>query len=243
MIYHLPDTYKINLNKILILVCWFLFCFISVSFSQIIDFKHYSIKDGLSQIEIKCLFQDTEGYLWIGTQNGLNKFDGYYFENIFNDPTDSTTISSNWIFGITEDSEGNLWIGTKEGLNKYDKRNDVFYRINYKNENSVVIDNFVYGVASDSSNIYTNTPPSLSVLNYKTGNLKVYNNDFAYDGILYDLTYPIIVGRDGLVWIGSQRGLYYFNLQDERFFNFKVEMNNHNAISNYHITALIFLIL
>lgn len=236
MIYLFENIFTKYLKIIVILLSWYLFCMNNILIAQIVGYKHYSIKDGLSQIEIKCIFQDSEGFMWIGTQNGLNKFDGYYFENIFNDPTDSTSISSNWIFGITEDCDGNLWFGTKEGLNKYDKINDIFTRVNYKNENSVVSDDYIYSLASDSCNIYINTPPSLSILNYKTGKLKVYNNNIPYDGILYDFSYPILVSKDGLIWLGSEKGLYYFNPKNQKFYNFST--NNSNRISHNHITAL-----
>ena len=83
--------------------------------AQQVRFKHYSVKEGISQSEIKCIFQDSEGFIWFGTQNGLNKFDGYRFEKYFNDPADTNTISSNWIFAITEDTSGCLWVGTKRG--------------------------------------------------------------------------------------------------------------------------------
>lgn len=238
MIYLLFNYYERYFKKILILLCWYLFYSINILSAQVIDFKHYSIKDGLSQIEIKCLFQDTEGYIWIGTQNGLNKFDGYYFENIFNDPLDTTSISSNWIFDITEDADGNLWLATKNGLNKYDKKKGLFYRIKYKNANSLITDDYVYGIDSDNTNIYINTPPSLSVFNYRTGDLKVYTNNFDYDGILYDLSYPILRSKSGLIWIGSNKGLYYFNPKNETFYNFPSEVNSDNAISNGKITAL-----
>ncbi|MCK5469993.1 MAG: hypothetical protein KAI99_15835, partial [Cyclobacteriaceae bacterium] len=70
---------------------------------QLTQFSHYRVSDGLSQSQILCIFQDSEGYIWFGTQNGLNKFDGYSFEHYFSDVADTNTISSNWIFDIAED--------------------------------------------------------------------------------------------------------------------------------------------
>ena len=103
-----------------------LFSTISVLLGQVPQFSHYSVSDGLSQSQILCIFQDSEGYTWFGTQNGLNRFDGYSFEKFFNDPAATNTISSNWIFDIAEDLNGVLWIGTKGGLNKYDKFTNSF---------------------------------------------------------------------------------------------------------------------
>ena len=109
-----------------IMVGVFLVSNITLLSGQMLEFSHYRVSDGLSQSEILCIFQDSEGYMWFGTQNGLNKFDGYSFERFFNDPADPYTISNNWVFGITEDQNGVLWIGTKGGLNKYEKKTGLF---------------------------------------------------------------------------------------------------------------------
>ncbi|HEC42133.1 MAG TPA: hypothetical protein ENI20_04820 [Bacteroides sp.] len=103
-----------------------LLCFSLYVRGQLPQFEHYAVEDGVSQSAIICLFQDSEGFIWIGTQNGLNKYDGYKFENYYNDPGDSNTISKSWIFDITEDQNGDLWIGTKGGLNRFDKKTGRF---------------------------------------------------------------------------------------------------------------------
>ena len=116
---------------------------------QSLSFDHYDVNDGVSQSEIICTFQDSEGFLWFGTQNGLNKFDGYTFVNYFSDPYDTTSLSNNWIFDITEDNMGCLWIATKNGLNSFDKKDGKFSKVNFKSTTSVISDNFVYGLCSD----------------------------------------------------------------------------------------------
>lgn len=126
---------------------------VSVS-GQLLKFSHYGVSDGISQGEILCIFQDSEGYLWFGTQNGLNKFDSYSFERFFHDPADTSTISSSWIFDITEDQNGLLWIGTKDGLNRYDKKTGRFSKINISGSDAEREDKFVYSLAVDGSHIY-----------------------------------------------------------------------------------------
>ena len=89
------------------------------------------VHDGLSQSSVKCIIQDRKGYLWFGTANGLNRYDGYNFLVFTNDPRDSNTISDNGILSLYEDRIGNLWIGTSGGvLNKYDRKKGVFSRVN-----------------------------------------------------------------------------------------------------------------
>ncbi|KPL11233.1 MAG: hypothetical protein AMS26_20420 [Bacteroides sp. SM23_62] len=176
--------------------------------------------------------------MWFGTQNGLNKFDGYTFEHYFYDPSDSISISNSWIFDIAEDTNGFLWIATKGGLNKFDKRTDRFTRINLSGDNLVTGGNFVYGITADTSNIYVSQPPALTVIDFNTGVIESYRNNFEYEGTLYDIGFPIIKDSRGMLWIGSMNGLSSFDLHEEKFTNFTSKASDPNSISHNHITAL-----
>jgi signal transduction histidine kinase/ligand-binding sensor domain-containing protein len=176
--------------------------------------------------------------MWFGTQNGLNKFDGYSFESYFFDPSDTASISNSWIFNITEDNNGLLWIGTKGGLNRFDRKTGLFTRVSTTDVNSEDNTNFIYGVTSDSSNIYINQPPILSVLNFNTGSLESYTNTIERDRALYDKGFPIIKDSKGVIWMGSLRGLSSFDLQNKQFKNYTHNVSDPNTISDNHITAL-----
>jgi len=216
----------------------FLLCYVTNALAQQVTFKHYGVNDGISQSEIKCIYQDTEGYLWLATQNGLNKFDGYRFENFFYDPTDKQSISNNWIFDVIEDSLGHLWSGTKEGLNRYDKKTGGFTRIPHKLNDAVVPDDFVYGLMADETYIYINIPPVLSRYNYRTDSLESYTNTQPYDSALHDIGFPITKCSDGMVWVGSADGLSVFDPETKTFLNYSHEPSNPHSISNNHITAI-----
>jgi signal transduction histidine kinase/ligand-binding sensor domain-containing protein len=217
---------KINLS---ILLCFYLFCGINFISAQSLNFDHYSVADGVSQSEILNIHQDSEGYIWIGTQNGLNRFDGYTFEKYFYEPSDNHSISNNWIFDIAEDPDGGIWLGTKVGLNKFDKKTGWFSVVSHKDQNSVIPDNFVYGIVADPASVYINTPPVITILNRKTGSLEAFKNDFNYDGALYDIGNPIIRDSEGLIWLGSHHGLACFDMREKQFTNF---------LHNEHVTAL-----
>ena len=73
-------------------------------------FSHLDINNGISDNWIKCIYKDSKGFIWIGTNNGLNRFDGYKFEIFQHEFSDSTTIADNDINVITSDKKGNLWI-------------------------------------------------------------------------------------------------------------------------------------
>ncbi len=91
-------------------------------------FVGFNTKDGLSQNSVHCIFQDRDGLLWVGTQDGLNSFDGRKFRVYKCNPKDTTTISDQFVLSIEEDALGYLWVGTRSGLNKLDKRTGKFTR-------------------------------------------------------------------------------------------------------------------
>ena len=207
--------------------------------AQTQKFSHYSVKDGLSQSTIICFFQDSDGYLWIGTQNGLNKFNGYSFDNFFHNPTYKNSISNNWILSITEDNLGNLWIGTQKGLNKFDKKNETFSVLEHLHDNSLIDNSSVPGLSTDKNgNILINTPPELHILNPETNEIKHYANSLPVELVVSDHNMPVIQVSDGLIWIASTKGLARFDTATEKFVNFTHLAVNSNTISDNNITAL-----
>jgi len=109
-----------------------------------IKFAHITIDNGLSQSTVISVLQDRKGFMWFGTQDGLNKFDGYSFTIYKYDPFDSTTISDNYIRCIYEDKLGTLWIGTENGgLNRFNRDKETFERYLHdpNNPNSIANNN------------------------------------------------------------------------------------------------------
>ncbi len=99
-------------------------------FSQESNFYHYGLEQGLSQESVQCFIKDSDGFLWIGTQDGLNRFDGNAFETFFHDSENKYTISGNNIIHLLENNK-TIWINTKnKGICYYDKDTDVFYTLN-----------------------------------------------------------------------------------------------------------------
>lgn len=114
----------------------------SFLFSQSANYRirEYGSHVGLSQSVVNCVIQDSKGFIWAGTQDGLNRFDGYSFKVYKPDIEDSTSISHNHIWIIFEDSKKNLWLGTYGGgLNFYDYNNDKFFHFKHSlnNPNSI----------------------------------------------------------------------------------------------------------
>ncbi|MDZ7262451.1 MAG: histidine kinase, partial [candidate division KSB1 bacterium] len=95
--------------------------------AQELKFKHLSIEDGLSHSKVNCIYQDSRGFMWFGTNEGLNKYNGYEFTIFQREPDNPHSISANLIRCILEDRKGHLWIGTEGGgLNLFDRDLNTF---------------------------------------------------------------------------------------------------------------------
>jgi ligand-binding sensor domain-containing protein len=89
-------------------------------------FKQISFRQGLSQSIVNCMSQDSQGYMWFGTEEGLNKYDGYTFKIYAHDPTDPQSLSQNVVMAIWAEGSGILWLGTVQGgLNRFDPKTEI----------------------------------------------------------------------------------------------------------------------
>ena len=116
-------SYKIYLLAFLQVV------FINTFFSQQVEirFNHLSINDGLSQSTVYCILQDDDGYIWVGTQDGLNKYDGYTISQYKHQIDNDQSLSNSYINSLCKANDGGFWIGTQRGgLNYYNKESKQF---------------------------------------------------------------------------------------------------------------------
>jgi len=207
--------------------------------SQQFFFTNYPIEKGLSQSVVNCVFQDSQGYIWTGTQNGLNRFNGYNFEIFSYNPADSCSLSNSWIYSIDEDRNGNLWIGTKGGVNQWVRSEKRFRRLKYITGYLNDVTDYPYDVrVARNGKILINTPPVLTIYNPADNFYKHYTSRLAYDGSVKDNCIPLLEDREGLIWIGSTNGLACFNPQTESFSYFIHQASEANSLSDNTITAL-----
>ncbi len=120
----------------------------------VLRFESLSIEQGLSQSSVRVIFQDSRGFLWFGTEDGLNRYDGYNFNVFKHEPSNPTSISDGWITAITEDQNGNLWVGTRlNGLNRYDPLNGTFTQFkNNPSDSTTLTDNHITALLVDLNN-------------------------------------------------------------------------------------------
>lgn len=107
-----------------------LFLFLLGAYAQTsLDFQNFTQKDGLASDYVLMIYQDHLGYMWIGTESGLDRFDGQHFLHFKHDPEDPQTLDDNWVQSLFEDSQHNLWIGTEKGLNRLNRTTGKIERI------------------------------------------------------------------------------------------------------------------
>ena len=204
-------------------------------------FEHYTVNEGLSQSTVNCIVQGEVGFLWIGTQDGLNKYDGYRFKYYQHNPLDTNSISSNWIYSIDVDKSGFIWIGTQKGLNKLNRKNENITRYIHDPKNpSSICEDEVFGVLSDrNGNVWVKTEKSLSRLDTATGKFTRFEHEIDYfDNKKSNIGFPIIEDENG-IWMGSSNGLHFFNTKLEQFKTYRHEDGDVNSLSNDFVTGIL----
>ncbi|MCW8849048.1 MAG: hypothetical protein OQJ81_03640, partial [Melioribacteraceae bacterium] len=213
-----------------------------IQFGQTINFNQITVENGLSNNDVNTLLQDKYGFIWFGTDDGLNRYDGYNFKVFRHAPEDTNSISDNSIWALAEDKKGNLWIGTKAGyLNKYDPFSESFKY--WKLESDFTEENSVKAIFEDKKgNIWIGT--------YKDGLYKLYEATNRFDhwsasndnlkSLSHNYIQSISEDSEGNLLIGTYIGLNIFNPDspERGFKRFYHNPDNDSTISNNLIWAL-----
>ena len=180
-----------------------------------INFKKITTENGLSQTSVQYIFQDSKGYMWLGTSDGLNKYNGNKFEVYRYNKEKNTSISGNYVAAINEDSNGNIWVGTSRGINKIDpinKKNVTYLPgINGCNISDHNITEILIG---KDDKIYVATTNGLNVYDEKTDNfinLYPYDEKKGENNLSSQYIYSIVEDDNNNIWIGTIDGLNRVN--------------------------------
>lgn len=236
---------KTFIPLILIIFCsiWLLVIFSNVLYSQErqIKFENIGIEEGLSQASIHCIWQDSKGFIWIGTESGVNRYDGYDFIVYTPDIRNPESLSNNWVYSIYEDHLGNIWIGTDGGLNRFNREKEIFTRYLHDPEKpNSLSNNKVFTIFEDKSgSLWIGTDNGLNKFDRKDESFKRYQFDPENPQSLSDNhIHAILEDASGTLWVGTDNGLNRFNRKEEAWFRFQSDPKDRNSLSHNSINSI-----
>ena len=196
-----------------------------------------------------CILQDSYGFIWIGAQEGLIKYDGYNFKRYTNIPFDSTSLSNNWVMAVEEDKKGNLWIGTwGGGLNYFDQKTEKFTRYILDRNKSNHPSNVNIGsiIVNNDGSLWIGTQDQ-GLVHFKidstrkvtTRIINLSNNSISADKRGENFVLDLFKDRNGKLWIGTiGGGLKMLNPETGKITHFKHNPDNPTSISSNIVSSI-----
>ena len=207
-----------------------------------IKFDSLGPEDGLSQAAVLSLMQDTQGFIWIGTQSGLNRFDGYKFDIFEFDPDDENSLSNDWIWDLVQDRLGYIWIATDNGATGYDPVDGSFKRLLHDDENpNSLSHNQVRGVLADrDGTVWFATSDGLDRYNPINDEFKHYRfNANDANSLSHNMVRTVIQDSAGRIWVGTEGGgVSMLEVDEERFTHYQHDPGDPLSISSNLVRCL-----
>ncbi|WP_395009728.1 two-component regulator propeller domain-containing protein, partial [Undibacterium sp.] len=205
--------------------CWFAFALLLTGFSSLdvanagslhrLRFDHFSIDQGLPSTGVISFYQTRNGLLWMGTANGLVRYDGRHMRLFSHIPALESTISHDRIFSLFEDQQQRLWIGTRRGLNVLDLRSDVIQRIPMPVEMHLK-QQVIYGISqADEGRLWLATSTGLMLFDPSSKKIIRWQADPALDADFQGEVRALISDKSGGVWIGQGSTVAHINHRAE----------------------------
>jgi len=210
--------------------------------SQQLKFEHLSIIDGLSQNSINCILQDNKGFMWFGTQDGLNKYDGYGFTIYKHDFSNPNSLSDNFVLSLYQDKSNMIWVGTNGGgLNRFDPILEAWTPyLNKADDPKSLCSNFVNAICEDAyGDLWIGTNDGLNRFDRITGaftHFKHVPDDSS--SLSHHFIYTIYEDRKGDLWIGTGLGLNRFNRETSRFSYYQSYPNTRQGLSHNTVYSI-----
>jgi ligand-binding sensor domain-containing protein/signal transduction histidine kinase len=217
------------LNRIQKISFFLLLCVASCRLSAQ-SHRFFTQEDGLSSNRVRKIAQDSRGFIWLATVDGLNRFDGYQFKVFKHDLDDSTSISNNNLYDLCFDRDGNLWVASlKGGLNLFNPETETFrhFRFDPEDSTSVSSDEIISVFEDSQGSIWVGTAKGLNrvVKDSVSGQIyfKRYNTEEDDPGGKIRSVLTINEDNRGYLWLGTSVGLIRFHPPTESFINYNYE--------------------
>ena len=211
--------------------------------NQSLKFEHIGTAEGLSQLNINCIIQDRNGFIWVGTRDGLNKYDGYKFTIYNYNPKDDNSLSNNYVQDIAEDKEGNLWLATEGGgINKFDVKHNKFTRYRHDNNNpNALSHNSINKITVDADdNLWIGTEiGGLDFFNQKTKSFYHYIHSGHDVNSIGNNVRSILEDSNHNLWVGTLGGgLNLLDRKTNTFKRFQHSNTDQKTISGNAVTCI-----
>ncbi|MBT1687633.1 hybrid sensor histidine kinase/response regulator transcription factor [Dawidia soli] len=175
----------------------------------LVNFKHFSYREGLVQSPVSAFLQDDQGFIWSGNLKGLTRYDGYEFKTFVHSASDTTSISNDRVNAVFMDSEKTIWVATAHGLNRFDRDLETFESIDLVRAKGGR--NYISAIAEDGrKNLWIGTFGGLKKLNKTTKTLEDASITETIS-IANEAVYSLYIDNEGKLWVGSKSGLSRFD--------------------------------
>ncbi len=205
-----------------------------------LPFERYSAEQGLSQTIVECLLLDRRGFLWLGTEDGLNRFDGYEFRVFRHATGDPASLSYSEITCLLEDSSGALWVGTFGGLNRFDPGFETCRRfVHDPGDSRTLAGDIVRALCEDRhGNLWVGLQGGgLDRLEPATGRI-VHHRGAGPGRRIHDDVRALLEDAGGRLWIGTAGGLARFDPATGRWRHFRHDPGDPHSLSHDRVAAL-----
>ncbi len=210
-----------------------------LTLSPYLKFRRLTTEDGLSSDQTWELAQDKRGFMWFGTADGLNRYDGASVKVYRHDPDDPNSLGHNIVRAMIADQSGVLWIGTwGGGLNQYDSEKDAFIRYQHDPDNPHSLSNntvrTVYG--DRAGTIWVGTMRGLNTLDRENRQFTRYQHNPADPNSLSNnRVWSVVEDSKGFLWIGTEGGLNRFDPKTERFIHYRHNPDDSSSLSTIRL--------
>jgi ligand-binding sensor domain-containing protein/signal transduction histidine kinase len=208
-----------------------------------LTFKRLSLEQGLSQSSVFAITQDAQGFMWFGTQDGLNKYDGYNFTVYRPVPGEADSLSSNYIQALYADEDGMLWIGTRgAGLDRMDRSTGeiVHFRPTPRDQHSLDSGNVLVIYEDRQDELWVGTEAGLNRFDRRNQQFDHYEHDVTDPSSLsYGAVRAIHEDGKGTLWIGTEGGgLNRFDREREEIINYQYDPTDPHSLSSNAVKAV-----
>ncbi|MGD2148735.1 MAG: two-component regulator propeller domain-containing protein, partial [Anaerolineae bacterium] len=208
-----------------------------------IRFDRLTGEDGLSQNVVLTIEQDRRGFMWFGTEDGLNKYDGYDFTVFKHDPDDEGTLSEDFVSVVYEDREGDLWIGTRDGLNRLDRSTGTFVRyLHDPADGESIGGSWIVALHEDREGALWigSDDGGLERFDRDTGVFVHYrHNPDDPQSLSDDSVGAIYEDAEGGLWVGTDAGLNLLDRASGTFLRFQNRPNDPQSLSGMEVSAIV----